>query len=217
MSRFELPRRAYHAMSTQSFTIHSLKRLKLLAILGSVLILWAGFTLQAQAVTRYYVMMTGGHLTVAGGWTSYSELIEYDGSDELWAAYNSLWNASGWEGHVLELRPGSCLFESIPGVIPGKPYGKFYTGCTATLHYASPHYRTKTCSTPTEYADVYPGTSTIYCTDVAPNPPPPECPEGEEYNPDTQQCEASPLPPPPPEKNLGGCSEGPSPYVADMK
>lgn len=44
-------------------------------------------------------------------------------------------------------------------------------------------------------------------------PQPPDCPEGEEYNPDTQQCEALP-PPTPPEKNFGGCSEGPSPYVA---
>jgi len=49
VSRIELTRRACHAMSTQSFTSHSLKRLKLLAILGSVLILWGGFLSSAQA------------------------------------------------------------------------------------------------------------------------------------------------------------------------
>ena len=64
MSRNESFRRVCHAMPTQSFTSHSLKRLKLLSILGSVLILWGGFISTTHAGTgdRYRVVAEN-HLT----------------------------------------------------------------------------------------------------------------------------------------------------------
>jgi len=102
------------------------------------------------------------------------------------------------EARLYEQRPQACNYEVRyvhPAVYPTLSYDHACNGSIYSLRYQQDSVQCQD-STPYPYWEA---NHSLVCTDVDPNPPPP------------------PPPPPPilPEKNLGGCSEGPSPYVSN--
>ena len=183
MSQIESTRRACRAMSTQSFTSHSLKRLKLLAILGSVLILWGGFISNANAQQLLRVIYQGQYRPQS----DYMFVTHAEGNQWRCDTHEQLRQARETNGGVF-----TCVIEAettycLPYTRDGEPYGPQY--CYGTLYALSPD-------------------------------DPDECVLPQYFNPTSGLCDPNYTPPPPPptpEKNIGGCSEGPSPFVADMK
>lgn len=197
MSQIEVIRRACHAMSTQSFTSHLLKRLKLLAILGSVLILWGGFLSNAHA-TQW--------VTLHGITSDYTDAYIYQNKTIIAAddetkqarfrAFVTLANRLFPEG-LDALSPGWCNLVISYGNPDYQPSYLFDRQCYIPTSLRATWYA-RTCNEPSPYA-AWNGVDLV-CTDVDPNPPPPLPP---------------PIPPESSSKNFGSGPECPSPYVAD--
>ena len=184
MSQIESTRRACRAMSTQSFTSHSLKRLKLLAIMGSVLILWGGFISSSFAATKWALSGNRNFVPFSG--------YIYSTNTEAALAECSIYTANrqAYLGQTTYTYTCNGLVRNttyLYTVVRLSDGGTFGYETAALLSRSIDDV--DSCSPPTNY-----------------------------FNPATGLCDPNYTPPPPsipPEKNLGGCSERPSPYVSN--
>lgn len=187
--QIELTRHVCHAIPTQSFTSHSLKRLKLLAILGSVLILWAGFNCSVYAA-RMMKRDAANHTTPTnyiypqpeGGDASGAERASQDACEDY-------------------CKNASAYFENVTFTCIGG-----YTGGSMGYQYnVKNHITGFDQNTSRTFAFSYSFDRTEDCTETTP------------FNPATGRCDPNYTPPPPPsppEKNFGNPPDCPSPFVA---
>ena len=189
MSRTDISRHFCHTAPIQCYRKHTQKNLPLLLLLVSILVLWGGFVSLVYADTKLRYDRSQYYPNRCG-WDIPASPYQYDNYDE---AKTVICDA------IL----------ALPNV-----YNMDY--CSMTTQWAQ--FDMTNCSGTNTTVQLF--TSYVTCLDpqyVQPDgtcsdtPPQPDCPEGEEYNPDTQQCGPIPDTPMLSEKNFGFC---PGPNLA---